>query len=407
VTPAGRKHRIAVVSPFLDKCHGTERMVIEWITRLLGDFEFHVYSQQVEDMELSQVTWHRIPKLPGPHLLNFAWWFAANRLLRVWHRRIRGLDYDLVFSPGINCLDADAVSVHIVFAELLRRVRPALHLWRNPPRSWPVLVHRRLYYGLIIALERRVFTTPRTQLILTSPRTAAELDKFYSRRDLFPMICAGVDHATFNPARRMELRAEARASLNLDEHQFVLLLVGNDWRNKGLAVLLEALEKLSSLPLRLLVVTHESEAVQQQAFARRQADNRVRLLPPRRDVEFYYAAADVYAGPSLEDTFALPASEAMACGLPVIMSSRAGVSDFITDGEDGMLLEDPTDAASLASMIRTLYENPGLRDHLGAKAVETARQFSWDQNARDLASIFEGIIRRKSQPQAQVLKQES
>ena len=49
-------------------------------------------------------------------------------------------------------------------------------------------------------------------------------------------------------------------------------------------------------------------------------------------------AADAYVGPSLEDAFALPPAEAMACGLPVIVSNQAGACEIITDGVDGIVL---------------------------------------------------------------------
>ena len=58
----------------------------------------------------------------------------------------------------------------------------------------------------------------------------------------------------------------------------------------------------------------------------------MKFVPPRNDIEFYYAAADAYVGPSLEDTFAQPPAEAMACGLPVIVSSANGTSEIVTDG---------------------------------------------------------------------------
>lgn len=403
----GSKPRIAIVSPFLDKSHGTERMVVEWITRLSDDFEFHVYAQRVQDIDLQRIAWHRIPKIPGPHLINYIWWFAANHVRRFWDRRVRNLTCDLVFSPGVNCLDADVVSVHIVFSELVRRMAAELKLKSNMPRSWPVLIHRRLYYRLIVALERRVFTNRRTQLVLTSPRTSAEIGRFYGRIESLPVVYAGIDHQTFNPRSRAELRTAARRAFNLDENHFCLLLIGNDWRKKGLGVLLDALAQLPDPNLRLLVVSNEYSVIEREAFRTRPVDSRVLFLPPRADVQRYYSAADVYVGPSLEDTFALPASEAMACGIPVIMSSRAGVSAFISPGVDGFVLEDPADATSLASMIRRLYEDRELRERVGAKAAETARQFSWEQNARDIAAIFQQVIRRKSQAHAQTLAQES
>ena len=66
--PIKPKARLAVVSPFLDKRHGSERITIEWLSHLPDEFDIHVYSQRVEDFDQSKFTWHRIPKLPGPHL---------------------------------------------------------------------------------------------------------------------------------------------------------------------------------------------------------------------------------------------------------------------------------------------------------------------------------------------------
>src|SRR2546422_1348874 len=152
------KRRIAVLSPFVDKRHGTERCVAEQVERLADRCEIHLYSERVEDTDLSKIVWHRIPALPGPHAVKYVWWFAANHLWRWWDRRLHGLVPDLVYSPGINCVDADVISVHIVFAEFYRRVKKELSLRRNPMVTWPQLIHRRLYYRLIQALERRIYT---------------------------------------------------------------------------------------------------------------------------------------------------------------------------------------------------------------------------------------------------------
>ena len=53
------KLRLAVVSPFLDKRHGTERCIAEQLERLAGAYEIHLYSERVgEDVDLSNITWH-------------------------------------------------------------------------------------------------------------------------------------------------------------------------------------------------------------------------------------------------------------------------------------------------------------------------------------------------------------
>ena len=399
------KPRVAVVSPFLDKGHGTERIVVEWISRLAEDFEIHVYSQYVKDVDLAQIVWHRIPRLPGPLLFSFLWWFAANRLWRVWDRRFRGLRHDLVFTPGINCLDADVISVHIVFGEFLRRVGPELQFRRNPVRLWPQLLHRRLYYRLAIGLETLAYPNPDITLIHMARKTAMDIERFYRRLDPGPILYVGLDHAAYNPARCSMLRTDARRKLGLSAERFAVLMIGNDLRNKGFRVLLEALAALRSLPVDLLIVGREDPAPFREMALNQALGDRVRFLPRRKDVEFYYAAADAYAGPSLEDAYSLPPAEAIACGLPVIVSATCGVSEIITHGSDGLVLADPTDSTTLADMIRRLYSDTEFRTRLGKRAAETAQQYTWERNAHDLASIFNAILRRKGSPAVHSLEQ--
>ena len=126
-------------------------------------------------------------------------------------------------------------------------------------------------------------------------------------------------------------------------------------------------------------------------------EERVHFFPPRSDIEFYYAAVDAYAGPSLEDTFAQPPAEAMACGLAVIVSTTNGTSEIITDGKDGLILRDATDAISLSAMLRRLFEDKEFRTRLGRNASETARQYTWERNGRELSAIFKDLLLRKTQ----------
>jgi glycosyltransferase involved in cell wall biosynthesis len=391
-----RKPRLAVISPFLDKRHGTERRVVEWISRLADAFEIHVYSQHVDDLNLSKITWHRIPKLPGPHLINYLWWFFANRFARIWDCRVRGLQHDIVFSPGVNCLDPDVVSVHIVFAEYIHRNHAEMEFARNPFNSWPALLHRKLYYELIAFLERRLYTQRNLSLVLIARRTEDELRRFYGRNEAFPILYIGLDHEIFNPARRIAKRDAARKELNVTEDGFVLLLIGNDWRNKGLMVILEAMERLHDLPVRLLLVGRENATEYRDIVEEHHLADRVRFLSPRPDVQFFYAAADVYLGPSLEDTFAQPPAEAMACGLPVVVSSANGTSEIITDGVDGFILKDPADSTSLAGLIRRLYVDEEVRARIGQSATQTTKQYTWERNGDDLLKIFQGILQRKA-----------
>jgi len=377
-------------------------MVVEWIERLSDAFEIHIYSQNLEDLDVSRFVWHRVSRLPGPHLFNFLWWFCANRLQRYCDERSKNIQFDLIFSPGPNCLDADVVTVHIVFAEFVRRVRSELEFKRNPIRLWPRLLHRRIYYQTAMIVERLVYRNSCTQLILTAPQTAEEIVRFFGRMEVFPVVSTGLDHNIFNPSRRLSLQKYARESLGVAEGRFLLLLIGNDWRKKGLGTLLGALEVLSDLPVDLLVVGRDDPAPFLSIIREKSLKLRVRFLPSIKDVETYYAAADAYVGPSLEDTFALPASEAMACGLPIIISARAGASALVTDGVDGLILDDPSNVRKLAHLIFLLFDNKELRERLGRNATQTAQKYTWERSTDELVTVLQQILQRKKELESEI-----
>jgi glycosyltransferase involved in cell wall biosynthesis len=389
------KPRIAVVSPFLDKRHGTERCVAEQIERLAQDYEIHVYSASIQDVDLSKIIWHRVPGLPGPHLASYIWFFLANHLWRWWDGLFRGLDFDLVFSPGINCLDADIIAVHIVFTEFYRLAHQGLALRQNPARKWPWLIHRKLSYHLFMALERRAYARNDILLVVTSHKMEQDLERSFQRNGRMALVYNGVDLDQMNPARRGSLREKARRDLRISEGAFAILLIGNDWKKKGLRFLIEAVGRLRIPDLRILVVGHDESFSYDEILRRNGLENRMTILPIVPQVESYYAAADMYAGPSLEDSFAIPPLEAMACGLPVIVSRQAGVSELVTHGVDGFVLEDPTDSRQLAEFIQRIYASTDLRRELGVRAEATARQHTWQRNAEEMGKVIEGCLREK------------
>jgi glycosyltransferase involved in cell wall biosynthesis len=366
------------------------------LEQLASKYEIHLYSTHVEDVDLSQIQWHRVLALPGPHLVAYIWWFVANSIARWWDRRHRGLTPDLIYSPGINCFDADVISVHIVFTEFHRQVEKELRFLNNAFTVWPRLVHRRLYYLLVEALERRIYARSFVPLVVVSRKVAADLDRSYGRRKNLHLIYHGCDVKRFHPERRRELRESARCELGLCESDFVILLIGNDWKKKGLPILLEAVVRLANPDFRVLVVGRDDATPYRDILCKSRLTDVVQFLPLRRDVEFYYGAADLYAGPSLEDAFALPPFEAMACGIPVIVSRQTGVSELIHHGEDGLILEDSADVDTLAGWIKKIREDEGLRARLGGNAVRTAQCYTWNSNAKQLSDLFSQVYIAKN-----------
>ena len=226
----------------------------------------------------------------------------------------------------------------------------------------------------------------------------AQLSRHFGRHDAVSIPNA-VDVKSFEPQTRLQRRAAARASLNVVPETFVLLLIGNDWRNKGLQILIEALNECRDLPIQLLVVGEDDAKPFEAAIHGLGLLDRVTFLSPSNDVMKFYAAADAYAGPSLQDAYGLPVIEAMASGLPVIASMNAGVSEIIDDGFNGLLLREPTNVVELARLVRRLVNDRSLREQLAGNAVGTARQYTSDHNAAAMWDLLnKAIARRRGLP---------
>jgi UDP-glucose:(heptosyl)LPS alpha-1,3-glucosyltransferase len=391
--------RIAVISPFVDKRHGTERAVAELVERLAANYadEIDLYAQRVADLRnlgaeeaavaRNQIRWHRVGATPGPLFLGFPAWLWLNRRARRREIGRSGNSPDVIFSAGINALDADVILVHAVFHRLAE-------LQTETDRAGLRGLHRGLYYALLCRLERRIYSDPHVTLAAVSSHTSEQLNKYFGRDDV-TVIPNGVDMEHFSPASIRPLREAARRPKRISPEEIVLLLIGNDWRNKGLTALLAAMTNCRDLSLRLLVVGQD-----EQTPFRRQAEvagvrERVEFCVPVSDVRGLYAASDILIAPSLEDSFNLPVLEAMACGLPVIVSPKAGVSEWLTNGFDALLLKDPENSGELAEAIRALATGAQLRRTLGENAVATARKLSWDQHTAKLRALMEKAAAKK------------
>ena len=209
------------------------------------------------------------------------------------------------------------------------------------------------------------------------------------------VIPNAVDSGNFSRVRRVARRSESRAHWRFRGDDFVLLLIGNAWHAKGLVTVLEAVAGLRELPLQLIIVGSDAPDPFQQIARRLGVLDRCHWEKPDSDVLRFYAAADLYVSPSREDPFGLPVAEAMACGLPVITSGHAGVSEMIQDGLDGFILRDPHDSQTLAALITRLFSSAELRERIGEAAVEAVQSWSWDRNAAAVWELLKKVASQK------------
>jgi len=376
---APRRLRIAVLNRIFDPAGGgAERYSIALVEQLAQRHEIHVFAQQIRH-SAPGVTYHLVSTpLRKPRWLNQLWYATAT-----WWVTRRG--FDLVHSHE-NTWQGQVQTVHVLPVKYnlfhgrtgWRRVLAWAKVWTSP---------RLLTY---LGLERlRVAARGGRCVVVTSASLGDTLAATYpGTAAVTTVITPGVVLPAV-PTDAAEQGA-ARMQLGLPPGGRCLLLVGNDYRKKGLGTLLRVLRDLPA-DVVLAVVGNPGQipVFERQAQAEGVA-GRVFFLGSLQDVAPAYRAADCLVHPTLEDTFAMVVLEAMAHGLPVVVSSAAycGISSLLSHGADALLLDDPQDAAKLASTLQQVLGDEALRQQLGSQARAFASRYQWPAIARQQEAVY-------------------
>jgi glycosyltransferase involved in cell wall biosynthesis len=106
---------------------------------------------------------------------------------------------------------------------------------------------------------------------------------------------------------------------------------------------------------------------------------------PEEEKPWWYNAATIFCYPSLYEGFGLPPLEAMACGVPVIVSNASALPEVV--GDAGITVP-PNDTAALSEALRQLLADPELRLTLGDRGQARAKRFSWARAASQTAAVY-------------------
>ncbi|MFQ5646230.1 MAG: glycosyltransferase family 4 protein, partial [bacterium] len=203
------------------------------------------------------------------------------------------------------------------------------------------------------------------------------------------VIYHGVNLEEFHPSKK--LRKDIRKNLKIADQDTLLLFAGKEFRRKGLQYVFEALKILDNDRVKLLIVGQGETAAFKKIAENMGIDNNIIFAGHSDSISKYYAASDIFVFPSTFDAFGMVVLEAMATGLPVIVSKAAGASELIEDGQDGILLECYRDSQAIADKIK-LLENIDLRRDMGARARKKAERYSWEVTAGKTMEIFKEVL---------------
>jgi UDP-glucose:(heptosyl)LPS alpha-1,3-glucosyltransferase len=272
--------------------------------------------------------------------------------------------------------------VHRAWLDEWLRGASAFNRWR---------VESSFYHRYLLDIERRLFASPWLRAVICNSKMVRDEihERFGLSLEKLPVIYNAVDSAVFSPELKQH-RADVRQKLGVPDTATVFLLVGSGYARKGVATAIQALTKLPSNTY-LFVVGRDKSARRYRRLARHLGiARRVVLLGAQDDPRPFYGAADAFVLPTLYDPCPNAALEAMACGLPVVTSTKCGVAELVTENDAGLVCA-ARDVDALARHMTTLTDAEARR-LLGARAREAVLPLTPAAMTVQLVLLYRDLI---------------
>jgi glycosyltransferase involved in cell wall biosynthesis len=182
---------------------------------------------------------------------------------------------------------------------------------------------------------------------------------------------------------------QPRKHINRDTSRpLQLLFVGALIQRKGIGYLLDAIDRLGSqVQLTLVGKRFQANARVDEACLRWRWFESL----PHGQVLDLMMQSDVLVLPSLCEAFGLVVSEALACGLPVIVTPNVGASDLVCDGREGFLVP-VCSANAIAERLHTLHRDRELLVSMSRNAQATAAERSWASYRTNYADTVRSVV---------------
>lgn len=207
------------------------------------------------------------------------------------------------------------------------------------------------------------------------------------------VIPNGIDLERFQPLPAE--RARLRQVYGLAEDIPLMVFAGRLSDQKGLDVLLEALRRVKqqgSAPFVAWLVGNGPLEASLRAQAQQAGlSEQVHFLGVQQDIPDYLSAGDLFVLPSRWEAMSIALLEALACGLPCVVSQVGDNPLLVEDGREG-LTTPPEQAEPLAVAIQQLLNNPQLRAQMASQARARAIQFDEIEMVNKLQAVYEELI---------------
>jgi UDP-glucose:(heptosyl)LPS alpha-1,3-glucosyltransferase len=372
--------RLAIIRQRYTPYGGAERFVEAALEALLErGVAISLYTREWPQTRLQLIE----PVLCDPFYLGRLWrdWSFARAVCRAVTKKAP----ELVQShERLLCCDVYRAGDGVHRSWLDERVRDA-----SPFRRW--LTGISPYHRYVLATERRLFASPLLKAVICNSRMVRQdiHDRFGLPDERLPVVYNAVDSEAFSPKLRSH-RDSMRAKLGVPPDATLFLLVGSGYVRKGVAAALSALSRLPG-NTHLLVVGRDKARRHYKGLARKLGiASRVALVGAQDDTRPFYGAADAFVLPTLYDPCPNAVLEAMACGLPIVTSTRCGAAELVTEHDAGFVCE-ARNLDALTAHMRTLTD-PEARAGRGERAREAVLPLTPEAMTLQLVLLYRDLL---------------
>lgn len=248
------------------------------------------------------------------------------------------------------------------------------------------------YHRTLLWLEKWQYHSKRVKkIIAVSAEVKRDIMSNYQiAGERISVLCNGVDLRRFHPQKRVQFGQAVRALWKIPLGAPLVLFVGSGFRRKGLERLLTIWNAPELARAYLLVVGRDSRLKRYRTWAESVAPGRIVFAGQQDEIEKYYGAADAVALPSLQEAFGNVVLEALASGLPVLVSRAVGAAEVISGSLVSGIIERPDDGAELLAKLVSLLGKAG-EEALRQEARSIGEAYSWERHFHGLDALLREV----------------
>jgi UDP-glucose:(heptosyl)LPS alpha-1,3-glucosyltransferase len=362
--------------------------------------EVHIFAISWTDVRSDRIIFHKVP------VFSYLKFFARFPFLKYFERAVLqaeivtyalyttvyffcfGSRFDVIHTNGADSLySSDVVSAHSIYKA-----------WRD----YMVKSGQKKLYSVdpfSVFIEWWLYHIGCAKKIIVDAITGKnELIQYHgTSEDRIIVVPLGSDTNEFKQISKI-LLSDLVAKYGIEKNETVLFILSTELPRKGVYELIQAFALLKTKHNLKLFIAGEGRPHGPQKYIelakKLGIHERVIFAGHVTDLNRYYNLGDIFVFPTKYEGFGIPILEAMAVGLPVI-TSRTGAGELITDGVDGVMLNDQNNPNEIAEKIQMLLNDKSLRERIGINARKTAERYTWAETAKRTMEVYKEIIKEK------------